>query len=102
MEKQVEVDKIAREAANIKKEKEDDVIVLGLNEKYSLLLFSEALKCESQKAIELLKASLKYSPNNLSAAEYLSYLYLEGGRAKECLEVCESILLKIEDTPEEF
>ena len=38
----------------------------------------------------------------MSAAEYLSYLYLEGGRAKECLEVCESILLKIEDTPEEF
>ena len=49
--------------------------------------------------MELLKASLKYSPNNLSAAEYLSYLYLEGGKAKDCLEVCESILLHLEDTP---
>lgn len=43
----------------------------------------------------MLKAALKYSPNNLSAAEYLSYLYLESGKAKECLEVCESILVKI-------
>jgi hypothetical protein len=33
-----------------------------------LLLFSEALKSESDRAIMLLIASLKYSPNNLSAA----------------------------------
>lgn len=58
-------------------EENNEVIVLEKNEKNSLLLFCEALKSDSDKAIELLKAALKYSPNNLSAAEYLSYLYLD-------------------------
>lgn len=59
--------------------------MLELNEKNSLLLFSEALKSDTERAIILLKASLKYSPNNLSASEYLSYLYLEINKPKECL-----------------
>ena len=56
--------------------KGEEVIALEKMEKNSLLLFSEALKSDTEKAIELLRGALKYSPNNLSAAEYLSYLYL--------------------------
>jgi hypothetical protein len=55
---------------------EEDVIVLESSETNSLCLFGEALKSSSEKAIELLKAALRQSPENLSAAEYLSYLYL--------------------------
>lgn len=68
---------IPRKNSSVKEEENNDVIVLEKNDKNSLLLFCEALKSDSDKAIELLKAALKYSPNNLSAAEYLSYLYLD-------------------------
>ena len=79
----------------------EEVIELESMQTNSLLLFSQALKSDTQRAIQMLRGSLKYSPNNLSAAEYLSYLYLQTGRAKECLEVCDNIMALIAGTSSE-
>lgn len=32
----------------------------------------------------------------------MSFLYIEGGRAKECLDVCEKVIALIANTPEEY
>ena len=42
----------------------------------------EALPLAPSKAIPLLENALKLADNNFSAAEYLSYLYLEVGKPK--------------------
>lgn len=42
----------------------------------SLALLVQSLTLQAEKAIPLLEAAIKYASNNLSAAEYLSYLYL--------------------------
>jgi len=54
------------------------------------LLKSLALKAE--EAVTYLESAMKYADNNLSAAEYLSYIYLELNRPKDSLNLCNKIL----------
>lgn len=56
----------------------------------------KSLQLRGEEAIIYLEAALKYANNNLSAAEYLTFLYLEVGRARDCLHLSNSILDKIE------
>ena len=47
-----------------------------------------------------MEAAIRTAENNLSAGEYLSYLYLEEGRPRDCIKVCDEMLELIEDSPE--
>lgn len=58
----------------------------------SLALLVESLRMPAEKAIPFLEAAVKYANNNLSATEYLSYLYLEVGKPKKCLDLCNDML----------
>jgi hypothetical protein len=65
----------------------------------SIFLLAESLKLSAKKAIPLLEAALKYAPHNFSAAEYLSFLFLEQNKPKECLKVCNETLKLISGEP---
>lgn len=58
------------------KKEEQQSIVMKDKEADSLALLVQSLTLQAEKAIPLLEAAIKYASNNLSAAEYLSYLYL--------------------------
>ena len=53
------------------------------------------------EAIPLVEAALTLAENNLSAADYLSFLYLAVGRAKDCLVLCNKTLEKLKDVETE-
>lgn len=59
------------------------------------MLLTASLSLETFSAIPLLEKALESCHNNLSAGEYLSYLYLEAGKYKNCLDVCRYFLKKI-------
>ncbi len=69
------------------------------DESNSLLLLIESLKLSAEKAIPMLEKAMLYAPNNLSAAEYLSYLYLDTDRPIDCLKVCNKMIDTFEDAP---
>ena len=75
-------------------------------EERSLELLTEAIQLKGEDAVPLLKEALLKAPNNLSAAEYLSFLLLESGNPKECLRVCNNIHEQLQDemiyTPDLF
>lgn len=72
---------------------------LSERQENSLALLIKSINLKSEEAIPLLEASLKYAEDNLSATEYLSYLYLEVNRPKDCLDVCNKILEKLSHSP---
>jgi hypothetical protein len=65
------------------------------NEEKSLALLLKSLALGAEEAITYLESALKYADNNLSAAEYLTYIYLELNRPKDCLVLCNKFLEKI-------
>ena len=75
-------------------------MILKEKEADSLALLVESLRLPAEKAIPMLEAAVKYAGNNLSASEYLSYLYLEVGKPKKCLDLCNNMLEQLEDSPE--
>lgn len=65
----------------------------------SLALLIKSLNLRVEEAIPYLEKSLFYADDNLSAAEYLSYLYLEIDRPKDCLTICNQMLEKLVNSP---
>ena len=65
-----------------------------------MALLLKSLKLGAEEAIVYLETALKYADNHLSAAEYLSYLYLELNRPKDCLNLCNRFLDRIEYSAE--
>lgn len=51
-------------------------------ESKSIALLIKSLSAKADEAIVYLESALQYSEDNISAAEYLSYLYLELERPK--------------------
>lgn len=62
------------------------------NEEKSLALLIKSLHLKAEEAVTYLESAFRYADNNLSVAEYLSYIYLELNRPKQCLEICNRML----------
>jgi tetratricopeptide (TPR) repeat protein len=92
--------KEVKEAERPKPQEPDEELLIKEREADSLALLISSLHLPAEKAIPLLEAAVKYAYNNLSAAEYLSYLYLEVEQPKQCLELCNKILEQLEDRPQ--
>jgi tetratricopeptide (TPR) repeat protein len=65
---------------------------MSYNEESSVELLTESLKTSTEEAIPLLQKALALASNNLSAAEYLSFLLLEKSHPMECIKVCNNII----------
>lgn len=52
----------------------------------------KSLTLNAEEATRYLESSLHEAENNLSAAEYLSYLYLEQDKPQNCLHLCNKML----------
>ena len=89
---------------NREKGKNENSVELTDSEEKSLALLLKSLAYNASEAVTYLESSMTQSENNLSAAEYLSYLYLELGRPMDCLRLCNKMLEKLErrNKPEEL
>ena len=72
--------------------KSETLLELKENEEKSLALLLKALKLKAEEAIVYLEKALSFADSNLSAAEYLSFLYLELDRPTDCLKLCNKML----------